>query len=62
MSEMLSVETIAKQFNVSQRTVVRLIEKREIQALRVGRQWRVRKEWLDAWIARNTSQTKEEVG
>ena len=62
MSEMLSVEKIAKQFNVCPKTVVRLIENRELQALRVGRQWRIRKEWLDAWIDRNTSRTKDDVG
>ena len=56
MEEMLSVETVAQQFNVSPRTVLRLIENREIRALKVGRQWRFRKEWVDEWIARNVSQ------
>ena len=62
MEEMLSVEMVAQQFNVSPRTVLRLIENREIRALKVGRQWRFRKEWVEEWITRNVSQPKEEAG
>ena len=60
MDEMLTVEMVAKRFNVSQRTVVRLIKSREIRALRVGRQWRFKKEWIEEWIAQNTSHPAEE--
>jgi len=62
MNEMLTVETVAQQFNVSTRTVVRLIERRELRALRVGRQWRVRQEWIDEWVAKNTTEIKENAG
>jgi len=62
MNEMLAVETVAQQFNVSTRTVVRLIERRELRALRVGRQWRVRQEWIDEWVAKNTTEIKENAG
>lgn len=56
METMLTVEEVAAIFNVSPRTVLRLIDAREIQALRVGRQWRFRKEWVREWIDRHTSQ------
>ena len=59
---MLSVEELAQQFNVSPRTIVRLVEQREIRALRVGRQWRFKKQWVNEWIERNTREPKEGVG
>lgn len=62
MEEMLTVETVAKQFNVSPRTVIRLIQAKEIRALRIGRQWRFKKEWVDEWIARNTTNLNEDCG
>ena len=61
MDGMLTVEEIARQFNVSPRTVIRLIKAREIRALRVGRQWRFKKEWIEEWIARNTTQAREDT-
>lgn len=60
--EMMTVEDLARQFNVSPRTIVRLVEKREIRALKIGRQWRFRKEWVDAWVDRNTSDPHEDHG
>ena len=62
MEEMLSVEVVAWQFNVSPRTVLRLIENKEIRALRVGRQWRFKREWVEEWIARNTTRIEEDKG
>ena len=59
--EMLTVEMLAKRFNVCGRTVIRLIQDREIRALRVGRQWRFKKEWVEEWVARNTTQTNEDL-
>jgi excisionase family DNA binding protein len=62
MDEMLSVEEVARRFNVSTRTVVRLVERRQLRALRVGRQWRVKPEWIDEWIEKNTQQPHEDLG
>ncbi|NQU44529.1 helix-turn-helix domain-containing protein [bacterium] len=63
MEKMLSVETVAERFNVSPRTVIRLIERRQIKALRVGRQWRISKEWLEEWLNQHTTDVaREDVG
>ncbi len=62
METMLTVDEVAAIFNVSPRTVLRLIEAGEIQALRVGRQWRFRKEWVRGWIEQHTSQSREKLG
>lgn len=62
METMLTVDEVAAIFNVSPRTVLRLIDAGEIQALRVGRQWRFRKEWVRDWITQHTSQSRERSG
>ena len=62
MDKMLTVEMVAEQFNVSPRTVVRLIEKGQMQALRVGRQWRVDPAWVEEWMNRNKTEVRKEVG
>lgn len=61
MPEILTVEDIAEQFKVSTRTVVRLIERNELRAIRVGRQWRVYREWIDEWLNRNTNQARKDL-
>ena len=62
MDKMLTVEMVAEQFNVSPRTVVRLIEKGQMQALRVGRQWRMDPAWVEEWMNRNKTEVRKEVG
>ncbi len=43
-------EQVAQQLLVSPRTVLRLIERGELRAIRVGRQWRIPKDALDAYL------------
>jgi excisionase family DNA binding protein len=62
MDKMLTVEMVAEQFNVSPRTVVRLIEKGHMQALRVGRQWRMEPAWVEEWVKLNKTEVRKEVG
>lgn len=62
LETMLTVDEVAAIFNVSPRTVLRLIDSGEIQALRVGRQWRFRKEWVRDWIEQHTSRHREKHG
>jgi excisionase family DNA binding protein len=52
---MLTVEMVAKQFNVSPRTILRLVESRQMRALRIGRQWRFKKEWIEEWMQQQTT-------
>ncbi|MCE5228676.1 helix-turn-helix domain-containing protein [bacterium] len=62
LETMLTVEEVAAIFNVSPRTILRLIDAHEIQALRVGRQWRFRKEWVKEWIEQHTSHHQQKFG
>ena len=56
---MLTAEEVAEKFRVSTRTVLRLIDAGQIRAIRVGRQWRFKKEWVDEWVERNTTDIGE---
>jgi excisionase family DNA binding protein len=46
----LTTEEVLQYLQVNLRTVYRLIKAGKIPAVRVGRQWRVRKRDLDAWL------------
>ncbi len=47
-----TIEEVAKILRVSTATVRNLIERGELKAFRVGNQWRVKKEDLDAYMSR----------
>ena len=53
-SEFVTVEELADMLKVSHRTVQRLVRRKELPAIRIGRQWRFRKEWIDEWLDKNT--------
>jgi len=46
----LSTTDLAYQLNVSSRTVLNMIRRGEIAAIRVGRQWRIDPESVDRWM------------
>jgi excisionase family DNA binding protein len=54
----LTPRQVAEQLVVSERTVIRLIERGELRGIRVGRQWRVPKEALEDYL-RGESQEEE---
>ena len=46
----LTTEEVLEYLQVTQRTVYRLIKAGRIPAVRVGRQWRFRKQDVDRWL------------
>jgi excisionase family DNA binding protein len=46
----LTTDEMMAYLQVTQRTIYRLIERRKLPAVRVGRQWRCRKRDLDLWL------------
>lgn len=46
----LTIGQVLSYLNVKSRTVYRLIKAGELPAIRVGRQWRIRRSDLDAWL------------
>lgn len=49
----MTVEEVAKKLRVDPRTVYRMIEQGMLQAIRVGRLWRIPKESLDRLLRGN---------
>lgn len=48
--ELFTVPEVAKKLRVHPKTVLRLIEFRNLPAFKVGGQWRVRSEKLAEWV------------
>ena len=46
----LTTEEVLEYLQVNLRTVYRLIKSNSIPAVRVGRQWRFKKQDIDAWL------------
>ena len=52
VSEIMTIEQVARYLSLHELTVRRLAREGEIPAFKVGRQWRVKRELLDSWIER----------
>ena len=48
----LTMDEVLGYLKVTSRTIYRLIRNGDLPAMRVGRQWRFRRQDLDAWIER----------
>ncbi|HPB31706.1 MAG TPA: helix-turn-helix domain-containing protein [Candidatus Sumerlaeota bacterium] len=53
--EYMTVEELATALKVSPRTIQRVVDRKELSAIRVGRQWRFKREWVEEWLKSNTS-------
>lgn len=49
---LLTTEEVLAYLRVTPRTIYRLIHSGELPAMRIGRQWRFRRNDLDAWLER----------
>lgn len=58
--EILTIKEVAKFLKVNERTVYRLAAAKKIPAFKVGNAWRFKKIEIDAWIAEQSSQGKDE--
>lgn len=52
VSEIMTIEQVARYLSLHELTVRRLARNGEIPAFKVGRQWRIKRELLDSWIER----------
>jgi len=52
------VEELAETLKVHPRTIQRIIQRRKMPAIRIGRQWRFRREWVEEWLQTNTIEKK----
>ena len=53
-SEILTIEELADLLKVSTRTIRRIVKRRELPYIRIGRQLRFRRESIDAWLDSST--------
>ena len=53
--KLFSIAATAEYLGVSEKTIRRKIESGELRASRVGSQWRIRPEELDAYLARTAN-------
>lgn len=58
-NEILTVRDAAQHLRVVEKTVVRLIHRRELPATKVGRVWRIKRSWLDEWLEKGTRHPEE---
>jgi excisionase family DNA binding protein len=59
VSEIMTIEQVARYLSLHELTVRRLAREGEIPAFKVGRQWRIKRELLDRWIEREALRNME---
>jgi excisionase family DNA binding protein len=60
VSEIMTIEQVARYLSLHELTVRRLARDGEIPAFKIGRQWRVKRELLDRWIEREALRNMQE--
>lgn len=56
---LLTLETAAEILQVSKRTLLRMIQKRDVPAFKVGGQWRIRESQFRKWVERKENGVSE---
>ncbi len=56
MTEIMTLEEVADFLRVTKQTIHRLLERRGIPAMRVGRQWRFDKASIDVWLRQSSAE------
>jgi len=57
--DMLTVEEVAKELRVDQKTVRRWIQRGELVAIDIGREYRIRRSALDDFISRRQTDKRD---
>ena len=58
---LLTTEQVARYLKVDRFTIYRLVTQQKIPAFKVGKQWRFKKELLDAWLTKNSNLGKSNL-
>jgi excisionase family DNA binding protein len=58
-NEFLTIEELADLLKISTRTLHRIIKRRELPVIRIGRQLRFRRESVDEWLQSQTQERSE---
>ena len=57
---LLTVKDLAEYLQVSERTVYRLLKGHEVPYVKVGKQWRFKKQMIDGWLEKKQHIPSEE--
>ena len=57
----MTLEEVADYLRVTKKTIYRLLERHDIPATKVGRQWRFDKASIDTWLNQNSVETKVSI-
>lgn len=57
----MTLEEVADYLRVTQKTIHRLLERRGIPAMRVGRQWRFDKALIDVWLHKSSAEIVADI-
>jgi excisionase family DNA binding protein len=61
MTRLMTVDEVADYLRVTEKTIYRLLERGNIPATKVGRQWRFDTTSIDKWLRRNSAKTKASI-
>lgn len=61
MAELMTLEEVANYLRVTKKTIYRLLERRDIPATKVGRQWRFDKASIDVWLRQSSAGTSADI-
>lgn len=53
--KLLTIEDLAEYFQVSKKTVYRLLKQKQLPAVRISGQWRFREEAIERWLQEKQS-------
>ncbi len=61
MTELMILEEVVDYLRVTKKTIYRLLERGDIPATKVGRQWRFSKASIDIWLHQNSPKTAANI-
>ena len=61
MTEFMTVEEVADLLRVTKKTIYRLLERRDIPAVKVGRGWRIDKAEINKWVRDKSDRHKADI-
>jgi len=56
--EFLSIKEVAQRLDLHEMTIYRLIKSRDLPAVKIGGQWRIRTQFLDEWLTSHSNATE----
>jgi len=61
MAKLMTVEEVADYLRVTEKTIYRLLDRGNIPATKVGRQWRFNTASIDNWLKQNSAKAKANI-